>query len=171
MDDYETVYTNKFGNDSDDSLDEVSDTISDVLSDIISDIIGGVDTTEPIEIVDPDVDSDEETPAVDPIFIENTKPVNFSIDTVAVSPEKRITSNVMSKYEITECISIRSTQIAQYNNCLVDVSDLSDPILMAKRELMMRMCPLLLRRYVGTRDNFEYYEYWNPNEMTLMVGF
>jgi DNA-directed RNA polymerase subunit K/omega len=101
-------------------------------------------------------------------------------EVIVVKPENRITSDKLSKYEITEMISIRAMQIAQYNNCLVDIGGLTDPIDMAKREIMMRMCPLILRRDMGTRvdasdpknpKEITYQEWWSPNEMQFPVAY
>lgn len=102
---------------------------------------------------------------------------DFIQEIVIVKPENRQTSNVMSKFEMTNCISIRTMQIAQFNNCMVDITGLDRPDLMAKRELMMRKCPLTLRRRVGKLRNKktgeweQYYEYWDPNLMTFAVTY
>ena len=100
---------------------------------------------------------------------------NHIKEVIIVRPENRMTSNVMTKYEMTEYIDIRAVQIAEYNNCMADITGLSDPVLMAKRELMQRKCPLMLRRAVGTRtvkgESVAYYEDWNPAEMTFTVAY
>ncbi len=93
-----------------------------------------------------------------------------------VKPELRRTSSTMSKFEMTEYVSIRATQIAKHNDCMVNVADLDDPIIMAKRELMARECPLVLRRYVGELSNArgemeEYYELWRPAEMVFATVY
>lgn len=105
----------------------------------------------------------------------NGQPI-VECETVELSD--RITPNLMSRFEHTECVNIRAAQIAAYNNCLVDVNDLDDPIEMAKRELAMRRSPLVLRRVVGSelqqRANglvrVEYCEFWDVNEMTYIHG-
>ncbi len=100
---------------------------------------------------------------------------NHVKEIIIVRPENRMTSNVMSKYEMTEYCSIRAEQIAEYNNCMADITGLSDPVLMAKRELMQRRCPLMLRRAVGSRmirgELVAHYEDWNPAEMTFAVAY
>jgi DNA-directed RNA polymerase subunit K/omega len=91
-----------------------------------------------------------------------------------VHPDDRMTSEVMSLYEQAECTGIRAQQIATYNNCLVD-NNLSDPLEMAKFELMQRKCPLVLRRKVGelreNGANVEYFEEWDPNGMIFAVDY
>ena len=107
-------------------------------------------------------------------FHDIRKISNHIAEIVIVKPENRLTSNVMSKFEMTDYVSIRTAQIADYNNCMVDISGLDNPVDMAKRELMKRKCPLMLRRYVGRRQSsrgewVSYYEDWNPAEMTFAV--
>jgi hypothetical protein len=85
------------------------------------------------------------------------------------------TSNIMSLYEMTDYVSQRGAQIAKFNNCMVDISGLRDPCLMAKRELMLRRSPLMLDRKVGhgyiKGVEYEFHEYWNPNEMEFRVSY
>lgn len=99
----------------------------------------------------------------------------FTREIIIIKPEERRTSSTMSRYEMTEHVSIRATQISQYNNCMVDITGLDDPVKMAKRELMMRMSPLVLRRHVGDAllngEMCSYYEYWSPNEMAFAVTY
>jgi hypothetical protein len=90
---------------------------------------------------------------------------------IIIKPENRRTSNIMNLFEMTEYVSIRAVQIAKYNNCMVDTTGLSDTVLMAKRELMMRRCPLTLRRCVGTYGEKTYFEHWDPAEMTFSTSY
>lgn len=104
-------------------------------------------------------------------FADIKKLSNHIKEIVIIAPEDRRTSNVMSKFEMTEYVSIRTMQIAQYNNCMVDIGGLTNPSDMAWRELAMRKCPLMLRRKVGEKnvngEMISYYEDWNPAEMTF----
>jgi len=81
---------------------------------------------------------------------------------IIVKEEDRITSDVLSKYEIVELISIRSTQISKGDMPFTDVSGLRDPISMAKKEIYDNRCPLLVKRHIGNNM----YEYWDPNNMS-----
>lgn len=108
--------------------------------------------------------------------LEEAPPVIVPKRAIIVAPENRRTSNIMSVYEMTENVSIRATLIEKYADCFVDVSDLDEPIAMARRELMMRMSPLKLERCVGSRTKEDgsvvvYYEVWNPNEMQFSMHF
>jgi len=95
----------------------------------------------------------------------------YNKEIVIVQQQNQRTSHILSHYETTELIGIRGTQISLYNNCLVDITGLTDPVDMARREFMMRMCPLKLNRTVGERDGIEYVEVWSPNEMTHITTF
>jgi DNA-directed RNA polymerase subunit K/omega len=121
---------------------------------------------EPEGLADGDVIEDD----VD----EDAAPTKYKSNMRIVHPQDRMTSEVMSLYEMAECTSIRAQQIATYNNCMV-ATDLSDPIEMAKYELMQRKCPLVIRRKVGeVREGDEYVEYfeeWDPNEMIFACDY
>lgn len=122
------------------------------------------------EEVDEDLEPEEE-------IIDLKSVSKYNKELIVVKPENMITSNVLTSYNMTEIVSIRATQIAKFNNCLVDVSDLTDPIKMAKRELMMRKCPLTLRRIVGeikdpkTGELQSYVEFWDVNTMQFAVEY
>jgi DNA-directed RNA polymerase subunit K/omega len=101
--------------------------------------------------------------------------IDHSTDVIVISPENRRTSNRLSKYEMTEIVSIRAQQIAEYNNPMIDIGILDDPIEIAKKELMMRKCPLMLRRVVGEKEVdgliHQFCEDWDPNTMTFTVVY
>lgn len=89
-----------------------------------------------------------------------------------VPNDDRRCSNMMTRYEVTEIINIRSRQIAKYANCLVDTSGVSDPIMQAWMELYARRTPLIIRRVLGERKSAlgtyqQYAELWRPCEMTI----
>lgn len=134
---------------------------------------------EPVEVVDL-ADDAEEAEEVEDYAEEVEEPVasaiKYSSDYVVVPQNQRRTPAIMSKAEMTEAISIRATQIAEHNNCFVDTAGLDDPVKMAKRELMMRMCPLIIERFIGYKKSADnvmvaYYEYWSPNEMIFATSY
>jgi DNA-directed RNA polymerase subunit K/omega len=175
----------------------MDDYLDDRYDDNLNDYIGGEEEEEDeivvpesetiIKTADPDGIEDEEEqveeeeeedlPRVeDKDDFEVNTSTAYNKEVIIIAPDKRKFSNILSKYEMTEIISIRSTQIAHFNNCMVDAPGLSDPILMAKRELMMRKCPLVLSRFAGELPDqngkkYSYYEYWYPNEMQFAVMY
>ena len=62
---------------------------------------------------------------------------------------------------MTELIGIRATQISQGAPVFVDIEYISDPIEMAKKEIINNKCPLYIKRYIG----LDRYELWDPNIM------
>jgi len=126
---------------------------------------GDAESDESEEIYDDTADADGDTTSE---YIEIV---------MVVRDEDRRTSQLMSTFEAAEVTSIRATQISQGEPCFVDVSDLTDPLLMAKREFMMRASPLVLRREVGDRINRrtnkkeKWIEFWCVREMTYPVTY
>ncbi len=78
-----------------------------------------------------------------------------------IKSDNKITSNILTIYEVTELIGIRATQISNGAPVFTDVSDINDPIEMAKLELKNNKCPLYVKRYLG----LDKYELWDPNIM------
>jgi DNA-directed RNA polymerase subunit K/omega len=151
---------------------------------LVSDVeLDGSDADEGVEVEERDEEAGEEEQEAEPEDDEEAEPedeepvAEYSKDIIIV--KEKLTSQILTKFEITELVSIRAAQIERKNDCMVDISGLTDPILMARRELMMRMSPLLLRRYLGDRTVTvdgkkilqSYYEVWNPNTMIFAVEF
>lgn len=80
-------------------------------------------------------------------------------------PENRVTSNIIQPQELTSVVSYRAVQIEKNSPIFTDVSELSDPISMAKKEIIDRKCPLSIRRHVRANE----YDLWEVNEMTLLT--
>lgn len=105
------------------------------------------------------------------------EPIRGDYEIIVISRENRITSDLMSKEEMTEAVSERIKQLEKESIAFVDTSDLTDPVSIAKREISQRKCPLVLRRCIGYKLNKEtgkqtyYYEYWDVNEMEHYVTF
>ena len=81
---------------------------------------------------------------------------------IIVKSDNRITSNILSIYEYIELISIRASQISNGSYVFTDVAGYSDPIEMAKKELIDNRCPLYVKRGVGMNR----FELWSPNVMS-----
>lgn len=121
----------------------------------------------------------EDEPGAATVDDEDEWPVGAEWHTVVtvVDAEERLTPSILSPFEMTEITSTRATEIARFGTCMVDVAGLRDPMLMAQRELMMRMCPLTLHRQVNeeidpiTSKKQVFYELWDPNEMEFSVAY
>ncbi len=117
-----------------------------------------------------DADSEEGTSS---IVIKNAAPEYEKL--IYVVPE-HVTSDLLSKFEMTNLVTTRISQIALYHNCFVDTQGLTSATEMAKRELMMRKNPLMVRRYVGDRvlaDGHlqKCYDDRDPNVMIFTVTY
>jgi DNA-directed RNA polymerase subunit K/omega len=121
------------------------------------------------ETYDPDdpEDLDDENDIENNEYIEDN--INFndndldndSIFEYIVKSEDKITSNILTIYEMTELISIRATQISNGSYIFTDISGINDPMEMAKKEIIDNRCPLYVKRYIGLSK----YELWSPNLM------
>ncbi len=65
---------------------------------------------------------------------------------VYVHPSKRVTSEILTKFELTEVISHRAKQIENGGLSFTDVGELTDPIEIAKKEIQDKKCPLCIVR-------------------------
>ena len=80
-----------------------------------------------------------------------------------VRPEDRMTSEYITKYEYTRVLSIRAKQIEKDNVVQTDVTNITDPIEMAKKEVRDKRCPMSIERKIN--ENLA--ELWHVNEMVV----
>lgn len=84
---------------------------------------------------------------------------------IIIDNDKRKTLPILTKYEITRIISIRSSQIENgAEPCVRIDSKINNPIKMAKLELLMGETPLILRRKIYSN----YYEEWKIKELKII---
>jgi DNA-directed RNA polymerase subunit K/omega len=117
------------------------------------------------ELNDEDIEVDDDLDNYNPSntkinFIDNDLDNESKIQYI-VKGDDKITSNILTIYEITELIGIRATQISQGSPVFINIENLSDPIEMAKKEIINNKCPLYIKRYIG----LDKYELWDPNTM------
>ena len=128
-----------------------------------------VDKTDVLSTTDTEVMIEKD------VYVEDAEhiPVKYYKNVIVIKPENRKSSNILTNFEICEIISIRSQQISKDDKTLIEKGILDDPISIAKKELMERKCPLVLRRKIGEiyddKKNIlnEYYEFWDVNKMTF----
>lgn len=122
----------------------------------------GHETDDPNE---PDEYEDEEPEYVMPVAKERYE-YNPVLETTIIYIHKnnRVTSEVMSLFEYTECVSQRAKQLENDSRVrFTDTSGITDCIAMAKKELADKRCPLAIRRQL--HDNI--YELWRTSEMVV----
>lgn len=115
---------------------------------------------------DKDINDQEEEEELNNYNEDNIHYVDNELDNDSkiqyiVKSDDRVTSNILTEYEIVELIGIRATQIAQGSPVFTDVKNISYPDEMAKKEIYDNRCPLYIQRYIG----LDRYELWDPNTM------
>lgn len=131
------------------------------------DDIGRLDEIDDEELITDTKDElDEEDDEVEDIIIYNDELDNKSDTTIyIVKPEDRITSEYLSLYEYNAVIGHRATHISQGAFIFVDYKGLTDPIQIAKKEIMERKCPFAIKRKLCGNIC----EIWNINEMVINI--
>ena len=94
------------------------------------------------------------------------KPV-ISSEIIYVHPENRITSDVMSKFELCEVRSHRAKQIESGLLPFTDIGDLTDPLAIANKEICDKKCPLDIVRVILEHNNIKIAEKWHVNELAI----
>ena len=105
-----------------------------------------------------------------PLGRQPDKQASQSVDVrpvIIVPDEDRITSNVMTKAEITRAIAIRAEHMTRYPSAFTDVRGLTQAKDIAQKELYDHRSPLVLRRTVGrTATGARIVEKWKVREMS-----
>lgn len=117
----------------------------------------------PEQAVDIDEDIDEEYIVPQSKERYEYNPIQQT-NIVYMHRNNRVTSEIMSLYEFTECVAQRAKQLENDSRVrFTDTSNTTDFIAMAKKELADRKCPLAVRRLLY--DNI--YEIWRTSEMVI----
>ncbi len=87
---------------------------------------------------------------------EKQKNVQLFKKIVEILPERRKTSNMLTRFEMTEIISVRTQQISEGSAHFINIENealakLTDPRDIAELEFNLRRCPLRLRRKIGEK--------------------
>jgi len=148
------------------------------MSDVEDDFADNVDRDASDDEDLTDVEEEDNLPDTADTFAEDTLLNNHNIaEVVVVNANERLMPDVLSKYEIAEIINIRTYQINSNGIAFCDISGLDNSVDIAKRELMHRKCPLMIRREAGrelSKDGKRVIinvEDWNPNEMIFAAHF
>ena len=109
-----------------------------------------------------DVDENEKKYIEENINFNDNDLDNDSAFQFIVQSDDKITSNILTIYEMVELISIRGSQIANGSYVFTDITGITEPTEMAKKEIMDNKCPLYIKRHIG----LDRYELWSPNLMS-----
>lgn len=81
---------------------------------------------------------------------------------IIVAPENRLTSEYMTIYEYSKVVGTRATHISEGAPLYIDPSGISSALEIAKKEIDMKLCPLVVVRQTRNKR----VEIWEVNEMT-----
>ncbi len=127
-------------------------------------------------VIDEDLNGDDENREDDNFVEQDLSMLDNTVDDLSknfinikiISDNKRITSNILTSYEYASILGIRAVQIEQHPQIVfVEIGDLRDPVLIAKKEIWARKCPLKIIRKL----NESVQEHWSPNEMILPIDY
>jgi len=133
------------------------------------------DVVDDAEVEDPDhTDGDSDVSDVDvavanvqePIVIQKERyeyAPTTHIEYIYIHPSRRITSEVMTRFEHAEVVSCRAKQIENGAPAYIDTKGLTDPIAIARKEISYKKCPLSIVRALTNTIC----EKWHVNEMAV----
>lgn len=139
---------------------------------VASDVDSDVEDAEPVEeALDDEVADEEEMPELEAVSLALKEKYEYNpiqrAKIIYVRPKDRITSEVMTKFEYAEVVSIRAKQLEDDDQPFTDVGDLQDPIEMAKKEIADKKCPLSVVRNRTVEGDTTIAELWQINEMAI----
>lgn len=77
-----------------------------------------------------------------------------------IDKSKRITTRFLTKYERARVLGTRALQISMNAPVMVDIGNETDPLQIARKELMEKKIPMIIRRYLPDGS----YEDWSLDE-------
>jgi len=102
------------------------------------------------------------------LIISRHKYINDHLTIVVIPNDERRTSSILQLEELTEAIGIRASQIESGSPIFTDIEGISDPKLIASKELIDRKNPLIIERPINRIDNILYVEQWKVRDMTYI---
>jgi hypothetical protein len=147
---------------------------------VYDDAVSDVPSDEPAEVAEEEADDESDSEfedeaadlPIEPVFPARADPVttgaNRSVRAIIVPPEEHITSDWLQQSEASYIISMRAQQIERTGTHFASSAPVmqTDAVEIARRELLERRCPLMLRRQVGwTSTGDQIFEEKDPNLM------
>lgn len=117
--------------------------------DDISDEGKADEIAEDVTVDEYEEEIDEIMPDENELGEEDLNNSQYHRSITVVPDDERITSDIMTMFEYSEVIGIRTLQIGQGSPVFTDVSELHESRDMAIKELYDRKCPLIITRKVG----------------------
>ena len=127
-----------------------------------------MDETEYSDEVSNEESDNELCDIIDDVFVT---PIvlnsNSVLKKIIIDDADRITSNFITKYEITRAITYRITQIERGSKYFTDIGNINNAAQIAKKEIIDRKSPIIIEREINfdKQNNISYCERWKINEM------
>ena len=154
--------------------------MSDIEDDNSAEIISEDDISEDLDdYVDPENEDYSDYESDEDIFKEEEEtPLKDDIKIIyRVPDDERITTNILSLFEMTKIVGLRAQQIANGNTdnpvIFVDAEDIINSASiekekeMAEKEILEKRCPYKIRR-TYQQGNITYFEEFDVNEMIII---
>lgn len=92
---------------------------------------------------------------------------------IIIPIKNKTTSDMISKYELTEAIGFRAADIEANGNTVINPADynLHDSLAIAELEIRLRKIPYVVRRTMYEKGNKTYVEDWDIRQMIFPVNF
>lgn len=111
-------------------------------------------------------DDDEDIVDGEDIVMDDPDDVDMHKQAVKVPDEERITNPIMTKYELTRVIGIRTAQLAKGANPLISNVQNKPPIRIAIDELLLKKTPFKIKRPMP----YPAYEVWKISELEIEIS-
>jgi len=98
---------------------------------------------------------------------DDNKTINISDKENYIFNVARVSSDHMSKFELSAILSNRVGQISKNGIHFSELKEEHDPYVLAVNEIKLKRCPLIIIRYIGIIDGKKMYEKWSANELIV----
>ena len=151
--------------------------VNNTVNNIVADLLGGnavINCSEETTLNENNVVEggddlpENDTPEYDVVLTEDLLDIDYYRTVVIVPDEERITSDIMTMFELSEIIGLRAQQIAMKETVFTNVDNLTNTRDMAIKELIDRKCPLSIVRIVK-KGIKQMKEIWACNDMGFPI--
>ena len=111
-------------------------------------------------------DEEEDVVDGDDIGIDDPDDVNLHKQAVRVPDDERITTPIITKYEVPRIIGIRTAQLAKGANPLISNVQNKSPVRIAIDELLLKKTPMKIKRPMP----YPAYEIWKISELEIVIS-
>jgi DNA-directed RNA polymerase subunit K/omega len=115
------------------------------------------------DAIQPDIDDEDADDDDDMNIVDDNNDADVESMATRVPDEDRITPNILTKYEMTRVLGIRTKQISEGAKPLISDACGKSPVHIAINELMTQKMPFIIKRSMP----YPKYELWKIAELTV----